>query len=242
MSLAIYVKKPPPKPKNPAVGRFFYGAMAALGVGAIGFAIYPMVIWQISTLPKLTSKIEKFPIPESQVLNSPKMLESVNVAKDADGFSYFEPQKDAQFLSGLSSLKRPEEFLISIPKIEIENAKVMVDSTRFQNQLAHFPGTAIPGEVGNSFITGHSILPQFADPKNYLGIFSNLPKLEVGDDISVQVEGKTLNYVVQYSKVVDPKDTSVLLPISKSGKNLTLMTCVPPGTSLKRLVVISSLI
>lgn len=242
MSLALYVKKPLPKPKNPKVERFFYGTMAVLGIGAIGFAIYPMIVWQVSTLPKLTAKIDQFPIPQSQVLNSPKMLESVKVAQDADGFSYFEPQQDAQFLMDLSNLKRPEEFYISIPKIEIKNAKVAVDSTRFQNQLAHFPGTAIPGQVGNSFITGHSVLPQFADPKNYLGIFTELSKLEVGDDIEVEMNGKTLNYVVQYSKVVDPKDTSVLLPISQTGKNLTLMSCVPPGTSLKRLVVISSLI
>lgn len=242
MSLAVYVKSPTPNPKNPTIERTFFALMSLVGIAAIAFAIYPMVIWQISTLPKLTAKIDQFPIPASQVLNSPQMLEKVKVAQDSGGFSYFEPQLDAQFLSNLSSLNRPEEFFITIPKIEVKNAKVAVDSTNFQSHLAHFPGTAIPGEVGNSFITGHSVLPQFADPQNYLAIFTELSKLEVGDDITVELNGKTLTYVVQYSKVVDPRDTSVLLPISKTSKNLTLMTCVPPGTSLKRLVVITSLI
>lgn len=242
MSLVFYVKSPPPSPRKPTVERFFYVMMILIGFFAIAFAIYPMVLWQLSTLPRLTAKVDQFPIPLSQVLNKPQMLESVKVAEAEDGFSYFEPQSDAQFLSNLSSLNRPEEFFISIPKIDIKNAKVAVDSTRFQNQLAHFPGTAIPGEVGNSFITGHSVLPQFANPENYLAIFTELSKLEVGDDVEVEMDGKTLRYIVQYSKVVDPKDTSVLLPISKTAKNLTLMTCVPPGTSLKRLVVITSLI
>ena len=242
MPLVRYVKSPPPKPKNPAVSRSFYISMVLIGISAVGFAIYPIVVWQISTLPKLTAKVEKFPIPSSQVLSSPKMLESVDVIKNEDGFSYFEPKSDANFLTSLSTLHRPEEFFISVPKISIKNARVAVDSTKFQKYLAHFPGTAIPGEVGNSFITGHSILPQFADPQNYLAIFTNLSKLEIGDDIEISLSGKTLHYVVQYSKVVDPKDTSVLLPISKSGKNLTLMSCVPPGTSLKRLVVVTSLI
>lgn len=242
MALVHYVKSPPPKPKNPAVSRGFYISMLLVGIIAIGFAIYPIIVWQVSTLPRLTAKVEKFPIPASQVLTSPKMLESVEVVKNADGFSYFEPKSNADFLTSLSNLERPAEFFLSVPKIKIRNARVAVDSTKFQKNLAHFPGTAIPGEIGNSFITGHSVLSQFADPKNYLGIFTELSKLEVGDDIEISLSGKTLHYVVLYSKVVDPKDTSVLLPISSSSRNLTLMSCVPPGTSLKRLVVITSLI
>ena len=227
---------------NPNVSRFFYALMSTIGIGSIVFALLPMVVWQISTLPRLSAKIDQFPIPQSQVLNSAQMLESIKVSQDSSGFSYFEPQSDAPFLSNLSGLERPEEFFISIPKIEVFSAKVAVDSTNFQKHLAHFPGTAIPGEAGNSFITGHSVLPQFADPENYLAIFTNLSKLEVGDEVTVEMDDKTLHYIVQYSKVVNPKDTSVLLPISKGGKNLTLMSCVPPGTSLKRLVVITSLI
>ena len=114
---------------------------------------------------------------------------------------------------------------------------------KFDQNLAHFPGTAIPGEVGNAFITGHSVLPQFADPKNYRAIFTKLSDLEVGDDVYVEMpDNSTLHFSVQYSKVVDPRDLSVLLPISATGRNLTLMTCVPPGTNIKRLVVITSLI
>ena len=129
-----------------------------------------------------------------------------------------------------------------IPKLKIKDARAKVDSLDFYNNLSHFPGSALPGEIGNSFITGHSVLPQFNDPKNYKAIFTKLSDLEVGDDVIVQMSGQTFHYVVQYAKVVDPRDTSVLAPISQSGRNLTLMSCVPPGTSTKRLVVITSLI
>ena len=103
-------------------------------------------------------------------------------------------------------------------------------------------GTALPGDVGNSFITGHSVLPQFADPENYRAIFTKLSDLEIGDDVQVTMAGQNFHYTVGYSKIVDPRDLSVLAPISANGRNLTLMTCVPPGTSSKRLVVITSLI
>jgi len=66
--------------------------------------------------------------------------------------------------------------------------------------------------------------------------------LKVGDEVYVQIGDQTFKYIVQYSKIVSPHDISVLSPLSSQGKNLTLMTCVPPGTSTKRLVVITSLI
>ena len=243
MSLAVYIKAPPVLPKLPKIAkdhskrdRFFYGLISAVGVFSIGFAIWPYFAWQLTTASKLTQKIEKFPIPQAQVLSASTILANeVQVAKDPDGFSYFTTTYKPEGT-------RPTEFFITIPKLEIENAKTKVDSIRFDTSLAHFPGSALPGEVGNSFITGHSVLPQFADPKNYRAIFTELSDLEIGDNVYVEISGQKLSFVVQYAKIVDPRDLSVLLPISATGRNLTLMTCVPPGTNLKRLVVITSLI
>ncbi|MBI2012473.1 sortase, partial [Candidatus Curtissbacteria bacterium] len=160
---------------------------------------------------------------------------NVQVVADPDGFSYFTTDYKPQN-------PRPKEFYLTVPKLKIKGAKVLVDNLNFYKNLSHFPGSAIPGEAGNSFITGHSVLPQFADPEDYRAIFTKLSDLEIGDDVVVEIEGRTLHFTVQYAKVVDPHDTSVLAPISPSGRNLTLMTCVPPGTNSKRLVVITSLI
>lgn len=238
MAIAIYIKENTARriQLKKRRERSFFGLITILGVAAITFSVWPIVVWQIKTLPKLTSKINNAPIPGGLVLSEKATLAAnVQVVEDPDGFSYFATSYRPQG-------ERPAQFFLTVPKLKIKDAKVLVDSLNFYDNLSHFPGSALPGEAGNAFITGHSVLPQFANPENYRTIFTNLSDLEVGDDIFVELEGQTFHYTVQYSKIVDPHDLSVLSPISAQGRNLTLMTCVPPGTSTKRLIVISSLI
>lgn len=238
MPLAIYVKALPKSAsrRNHKKERFFYSLITFVGFASIIFAVYPFIVWQLTTLPKLTTTIEEIPVPRSQVLSAKTILSSnVQVVKDPDGFSFFTTNYKPPE-------QRPEEFSLTIPKLKIEKARVLVDDLNFYETLSHFPGSALPGEVGNSFITGHSVLPQFYDPKNYRTIFTKLSDLEVGDDVYAELGDKTFHYVVQYAKIVDPQDISVLAPISQNGRNLTLMSCVPPGTNIKRLVVVTSLI
>jgi sortase A len=236
--IAVYIKEDTARLKRIKKNRDrgFYALVTILGLAAISFAVWPYIAWQLKTLPRLTTKVEEVPIPRGLVLSQKSALEAnVQVVQEADGFSYFATTYKPQG-------PRPAEFTISVPRLKIKNAKVLVDNLDFYKNLSHFPGSALPGEVGNSFITGHSVLPQFNDPKNYRAIFTKLSDLEVGDDVIVEIGGQKFHYTVQYSKVVDPHDLSVLSPISENGKNLTLMSCVPPGTSTKRLVVVTSLI
>ncbi|MDO8487260.1 MAG: class E sortase [Candidatus Curtissbacteria bacterium] len=238
MALAVYIKAPPKgvKIRHKNRERAFFGFITGIGILSIIFAAWPFIVWEVKVLPKLTAKSASLaPVPKAQVLSAQIIAQNVQVVKDPDGFSYF----TTDFRPGQN---RPQEFSLSVPKLKIKDAKVLVDSLKFDNNLAHFPGTALPGQVGNGFITGHSVLPQFADPKNYRAIFTNLSDLEIGDDIEVNLDNRIYHYIVQYSKIVDPKDTSVLAPISAGGRNLTLMSCVPPGTSIKRIVVIASLL
>lgn len=241
MAITIYTKEDPVLLRSLMLKRkkselVFFGLLTSIGCLSVLMAVTPFVIWQFKTLPNINSNISKFPIPKSQVLSAESTLATnVKVLKDSDGFSYFTTDYKEESI-------RPKEFNVTIPKLNIENAKASVDSLTFEDNLALFPGTALPGEIGNSFITGHSVLPEFFDTKNYKTIFSNLPDLEVGDDVYVEIEGKKYQFVVQYKKIVDPTDISVLAPISNNGRNLTLMTCVPPGSNSKRMVVITSLI
>lgn len=238
MALTVYIKAPSKGAKIRHINRerAFFAFITGIGIFSIIFAAWPFIVWEVKTLPKLTAKSASLaPVPKSQVLSAQIIAQNVQVTKDPDGFSYFTTDYKPQG-------PRPEEFSISVPKLKIENAKVKVDDLKFDNNLAHFPGTALPGQTGNAFITGHSVLPQFSNPKNYRAIFTNLSDLEIGDDIEVNLDNRVYHYTVQYSKIVDPKDTSVLAPISTSGKNLTLMSCVPPGTSIKRIVVVASLL
>lgn len=144
-----------------------------------------------------------------------------------------------------------QEFTLSITSIKVENAKVLVDTNSFEKNLAHLPGSALPGEKGNMFITGHSSLPQFFKPGNYnneavsssayKAIFANLPNVKKGEKIIIEYGGQKFEYIIQGLKVVDPKELWVINPPDNEGRYLSLMTCVPPGLTLKRLIVLAKL-
>ncbi len=133
------------------------------------------------------------------------------------------------------------QFLISIPAIKLDKAEVKVDSNYFEENLAHLPNSALPGERGNVFITGHSSLSQFYRSDNYKAIFAKLPEVRKGDLITVDAGGQIFNYSVIGLQIVNPNSTGVINPPDNHGRYLSLMTCVPPGLYLKRLIVLASL-
>jgi len=141
----------------------------------------------------------------------------------------------------------PEFFNLKVPKLKISNATIETDSINMNpdKYLGHYAGSSYPGEVGNSFIYGHSVMPFMFNENNYKTIFSNLHKLEDGDEIIVTFEGKTHTYKVFEKKVLNPEDVKpleTLTPSFLNEKTLSLMTCTPPGTTLKRLVVGAKLV
>lgn len=129
-------------------------------------------------------------------------------------------------------------YTVSIPKLKIENATVAIGGEDLAKSLIQYPGTALPGKVGNSVIFGHSILPLFYNPKDYISIFSTLPTLKKGDEINVSYDGISYKYRVEEMFEVEPTDIQVLEQ-DKSDSFLTLITCVPPGDPRKpkRLIV-----
>ncbi len=136
---------------------------------------------------------------------------------------------------------RITHYSLSIPKLGIEEAVAKIGGEDLMESLIHYPGTSLPGQYGNAVVFGHSVLPQFFDPKNYKTIFSTLPKLEEGDEIMVAFDGITYRYRVKKIIEVSPEDVSVLEQRYDS-QWLSLITCVPPGTYLRRLVVQAQLV
>lgn len=134
-----------------------------------------------------------------------------------------------------------KEFTLSIPKINLQGAKVLVDTNEFENNLSHLPGSALPGEKGNVFVTGHSSLEQLFKQDNYKAILANLPHVKKGDEILLTASGTAYKYIVEGLKVVNPSETWVVNPPDSMGRYLSIMTCVPPGFNTKRLVVLARL-
>ena len=136
---------------------------------------------------------------------------------------------------------------ILIPKISVE-APVVYDvpsieesvvQSKLKDGVVHYPipgANALPGQVGNTVILGHSANDVF-DDGNYKFIFLPLDKLEKGDTFYLNYGGKRYSYVVIEKKVIEPSQVSEL--VINNGKPLaTLVTCTPAGTALRRLVVI----
>lgn len=135
----------------------------------------------------------------------------------------------------------PQGSRLMIPAINVDAPVVFVSSRNekkiqegLQNGVVHYSGTATPGEIGNTFITGHSSNYWWA-PGKYNNVFIFLDKLKAGDKAVAYHQGKKFIYTVKSKEVVSPKDFKILAQTDTP--TMTLMTCTPPGTSWKRLVV-----
>ena len=114
--------------------------------------------------------------------------------------------------------------------------KSIQDSLR--DGVVRFPGTAQPGQKGNAFITGHSSYYPW-DTGRYKDVFALLPEIEIDEEIIVFWNQQKYVYRVNHMHEVQPNETDVLKDVDSY--QLTLMTCTPIGTALKRLIVTAEL-
>src|SRR5688572_28585090 len=79
-------------------------------------------------------------------------------------------------------------YTINIPKLKVVEAVVAIGGEDLSRHIIHYAGTALPGKRGKAVLFGHSMLPIFYNPKNYLAIFTLLPSLKPGDEIYVKYD------------------------------------------------------
>jgi sortase A len=99
--------------------------------------------------------------------------------------------------------------------------------------LWHLPFSSAPQQGGNTVIVGHRFT--YTNPE---GVFYNLDKVRVGDEIGVFWQGKRYLYVVTKTEVVSPNDVAIQAPSSQA--ELTLYTCTPLWLPKNRLVVVAT--
>ncbi|MDO8639815.1 MAG: sortase, partial [bacterium] len=71
---------------------------------------------------------------------------------------------------------------------------------------------------------------------DYKTIFATLHTIKINDEIFVSIEGVSYKYNIYNIIIVDPTDTSIFTQ-TVDDSYLTLVTCTPPGTIWKRLIV-----
>lgn len=104
------------------------------------------------------------------------------------------------------------------------------------NGLIHVGGTALPEQNGDALIAGHSSY-YWWNKGQYKNIFAPLINSKEGDDIVVRKNDVTYFYKVK-NIVQIPGSSGVTINIGANyPKTVKLMTCVPIGTSLRRLIV-----
>lgn len=209
------------------------GSLLLVGIGVLLWTVGPIIHYQLLLAPSIGLRTYVSPVPRTAVLGVAG-TQSEDSFQDAN--SWF-PAAAADMVE----LPRVNSYSLSIPKLGIEEANVRIDSDDLSKSLVHWHGTVAPGLHGKSVIFGHSVLPQFFNPENYMAIFSTLHTLDLEDTILVDYDGVQYQYEVVDMFEVQPTEVSVL-DQDYSDAYLTLITCTPPGTYLRRLVVQSKLV
>lgn len=123
---------------------------------------------------------------------------------------------------------------LAIPEIGIEDLVVYegVDQQTLKSGPGHMGSTPLPGQPGNSVLSGHRT--------TYGRPFFDFDLLEVGDSIEVETDTGTHVYEIREIIVVEPTDVWVTDP--RDGGWLTLTTCEPKFSARQRLVVFAEMV
>jgi sortase A len=98
--------------------------------------------------------------------------------------------------------------------------------------VGHFIQSVLPGEQDNCVLSGHRDT-----------VFSNLGKLNIGDQLIVQTSAGTFTYEIKRIRIVDKDDKTVIVPADHAV--LTLTTCYPfqfIGSAPDRYILIADLV
>jgi sortase A len=128
--------------------------------------------------------------------------------------------------------------LIRIPRLGKNFHYVIIEGVSIPDLRkgpGHYPGTAMPGQVGNFVVSGHRT--------TYLAPFNRLGELRDGDRILIDTRARQYVYKVTGMKIVRPSDVSVAAPVPEhpkatpTGRLITLTTCNPKYSAAQRLIV-----
>ena len=93
--------------------------------------------------------------------------------------------------------------------------------------VGYWPGTAMPGHVGNVVLGGHRVSKQKP--------FRNIDVLVPGDEIYLTTDEGTFVYAVSGTQIIEPTDTWIIN--QSESATLTLFACHPPHSTKQRIAV-----
>jgi sortase A len=119
-----------------------------------------------------------------------------------------------------------------IPKIGVDMALYEgIRMTTLDYGPGHWPGTAMPGEIGNVVVGGHRTSKH--------KVFRHVDQLVAGDEIVFSMPYGEITYIVNRVEIVDPTAIWIIDPTETP--TATLFACHPPGSTRQRIVVFADL-
>ena len=151
----------------------------------------------------------------------------------------------------VKEVKKDNSMRISIPKIKVDTkiqevgltSKGAMAAPRNFSEVGWYKYGTFPGKTGSAVMAGH-IDNGIALP----AVFKNLPKLEIGDDIYINLkDGTKLHFKVTGEKTYPYDSAPEEVFFDNSGKYLKLITCVGSiirdlRTHSQRLVITAELV
>lgn len=128
--------------------------------------------------------------------------------------------------------------VLRIPRFGRHWTKVVVEGVSLRDLQAgpgHYPGTALPGQVGNFSVAGHRATHDNG--------FFRMNEMRPGDAVVVETRDRWFTYRVSSTELVDPADLAVIAPVPgrpgvvPSQRMITLTTCDPWYSATHRLIV-----
>lgn len=227
----VYKKRNHRRKKVRKFGGFLF---ISAGVALLFYFFFPIVSFHIYFSSAISELNIESPLPGVSGLFSTGVANATEDSTDAR--SWF-PDQEIQKRS-----EEVKEYHLSIPSQGIYNAKV--SSTDFdlsKHLVQYFSTSNNPTEKGTSVIFGHSSIPQWFDPDDYTKIFAKIHQLSLGEEIVLTVDGKKYKYKILSKTILSNKDPKVFYQ-NFDNSYISLVTCTPPGTTWKRLVVRAALV
>ncbi len=118
---------------------------------------------------------------------------------------------------------------------EIVIPALMVSQTIYQGMslptldkgVGYWPGTAMPGYVGNVVLGGHRVSKKKP--------FRDVDRLVPGDEVYLTTDEGTFVYAVTGTQIIEPIDTWIINQTDSA--TLTLFACHPPYSTKQRIAV-----
>lgn len=229
------------KKKNPLLvrryARLFGLVLCVFGVAMVLYFTFPLLSFQLYLQPAFASQKIAAPIPERTMLSQNSFRDLIQSTADTlAGVDYTDAKNWYPSIQQGRTDIAVTHYKLSVPKLNQFDLDVSTIDTDLSHHLVQYGGTAVPPSKGTAVIFGHSTLPQLFKQGDYDTVFAYAHTLEVGDEIKIKVDNLDFTYKIYNITITSPLDTSFFTQ-NYDDNYLILVTCTPPGTTWKRLIL-----